>query len=392
MMSKLIIITFFILYFAGCNYSAKDYPKPQLTENKLKEFAAFAINGERNYNDTLSGLIDYSLPVNSNFNDLKIDKIHTPLNKNIFSILVEYPNPAYNRFAVYDSSLNLLLMDKSLNGVLRMKTITINNLFLIEVDESFLSKDVIGLNRVSLYKVDSLVNLCFREYTCMTSNDNKYFQNISEITPDRIRTDLSSNKSSFISNKSEIFTYNITLKKYLSPDQIFFSFIKDKVNSIIRTSDRPEITDEKSVLQSIGITKDADTIKTASNISAKAGYSLTLTEGWREIRDVSQIGLSDKLRGSKYYHQESGASIFVAPISINDSAETYVKTKLDHIVQGKYKVRTSDKIEQGKYFIQYFELSFESVRYLLIFETSKYTYDNFKAMYTDIINSFEIKI
>jgi hypothetical protein len=390
-MSKLIIIALLSIFIAGCHNTVKEYNKPLLNENKLKDFVAYAMNGDRNYNDTLSGLIDYSLPVNSSFNDLKIDRIHTPLNKTYFSILIEYPNPAYNRFAVYDSSLNLMLLDKSLNGILRMKTVTINNLFLIEVDESFLSKDVLGLNRVSLYKVDSLVTLCFREFTCLTTPENQYYQKISEISPERIRTDLSSKKLSSVSNKSEIFSFNDNLKKYLSPDQIFFNFIKDKISSIKRTSDRPEITDEKSVLQSIGITKDADTITTASNISAKAGYSLTLTDGWKEIRNVGQAGYSDKLRGSKYYHPESGASIFIAPISVNDSAEIYVKAKLDHVLQGKYKVRTSDKIEQGKYFIQYFELSFESYKYLLIFETSKYTYEQFKPMYTDIINSFAIK-
>jgi hypothetical protein len=390
-MLKLIIIAFLTIFTVGCNNTVKEHSKPLLNENKLKEFVAFAINGERNYNDTLSGLVDYSLPVNSNFNDLKIDRVRTPLNKTFFTILIEYPNPAYNRFAVYDSSLNLLLLDKSLNGILRMKTLSVNNLFLIEVDESFLSKDILGLNRVSLYKVDSLVSLCFREYTSLTSSENQYYQNISEISTERIRTDLTSKKPSPISNKSEIFSFDNNLKKYISPNQIFFNFIKDKVNSIKRTSDRPEITDEKSILQSIGITKDADTIKTASNISSKAGYSLTLTDGWKEIRDVSQIGLPDKLKGTKYYHPESGASIFVAPISVNDSAEAYVKTKLGHVVQGKYKVRTSEKIEMGKYFIQYFELSFGSSRYLLIFETSKYTYEKFKPMYTDIINSFVIK-
>jgi len=390
-MSKFIIIAFFILFAAGCNNTVKKTPKPQLNENKLKEFAAYAINGNRNYNDTLSGLIDYSLPVNSNFNDLKIERVHTPLNKTFFTILIEYPNPAYNRFAVYDSSLNLLLLDKSLNGILRMKTLTTNSLFLIEIDESFLSKDVLGLNRVSLYKVDSAVTLCFREFTSLISSENQYFQKISEISPERIRTDLSSKKTSFVSEKSEIFTYDNSLKKYISVDQIFFNFIKDKVNSIKRTSDHPEITDEKSVLQSIGITKDADTIKSASNISTKAGYSLTLTDGWKEIRRVSQVGLPDKLVGTKYYHPESGASIFIAPISVNDSAEYYVNAKLGRVIQGKYKVRTSEKIEQGKYIIQYFELSFDSSRYLLIFEASKYTYDKFKNMYSDIINSFAIK-
>ena len=390
-MPKLFILFSFLLLTVGCNNSSREHSKPQLNEIKLKEFAAFAINGERNYNDTLSGLIDYSLPVNSNFNDLKIDRIFTPLNKTLFTILIEYPNPAYNRFAVYDSSLNLLLLDKSLNGILSMKTKTINNLFFIEIDESFLSKDVLNLNRVSLYKADSIVTLSFRDYTLLTTSDNQYYQKISEITPERIRTDLSSNRTSFISNKSAIFAFDNSIKKYLNTDQIFFNFIKSKVNNITRTSTKPEIIDEKSVMQSIGITKDADTITTASNVSSKAGYYLTLTDGWKEIHDISQTGLPDVLRGTKYYHPESGASLFIAAIPANDSAETFVKSTLGHIVQGKYRVRSSDKVEQGKYFVQYFEISFNNSKFFIIFEASKYTYETYKSMYADIINSFAIK-
>jgi hypothetical protein len=387
-MFKYIIIVFFALFYSGCGKVVKENPPYLINENTLKEFAANAINGDRNYNDTLSGLIDYSLPINSDFNDLRIEKIHTPENRTLFTLLIEFPNPVYNRFAVYDSSLNLLLLDKSLNGRLSMKTLISNNLFFIETDESFISKDILQLDRISLYKADSTVSLQFRMFTRLKTPSAEYSQKISEISPDRIRTDLSGNKRSLISNKSEIFTFDNSLKKYVSKDQVFYNFIKDQISSVKRTAEKPEITDEKSLLQSVGVTKDADTIKTTSNVSSKGGYSLTIDVGWKEIRDISLAGFPDKLRGTRYYNPSLGANIFVSRIPVNDSAEVFVKTGLKYVKQGNYRVRYSDKVEQGKSFIQYFEFTCGTNKYIMIFESSKYTYDKYKSIYENIINSF----
>jgi len=167
-------------------------------------------------------------------------KRYIPRKKNFFVLLIEFPNPVYNRFAVYDSSLNLLLMDKSLNGRLGVRTITSENRMYIETDESFISKDILEINRVSLYKADSTVSLQFREYTRLKMPGVEYTQKISEISADRIKTDLSGSKRSLISDKSEIFTFDPDLKKYIGTEQLFYKFLKDKVISFKRIIDKPE--------------------------------------------------------------------------------------------------------------------------------------------------------
>lgn len=215
-MRNFFIFTLLSLFVFGCSNPIKKETPPSLSETTLKTIAIKAINGERIYNDSLSGLIDYSLPINSNFNDLKTIRIVTPVNKIFFALLLQYPNPAYNRFAVYDSSLYLILIDKSLNGNIDLKTIYINNQQFIETDESFLTKDIVELNRVSLYKTDSTVTYRFRAYTKFTTSNNQYYQIITEISPNRIKANLTSTKPSIISNKSEIFTYDDNKKNILA--------------------------------------------------------------------------------------------------------------------------------------------------------------------------------
>jgi hypothetical protein len=390
-MHKLIIITLLSLLLFGCEKTIKERPKPFLSENILREIALNAIKGERVYNDSLSGLIDYSLPLNSNFNTLKIERFISPVNKTFFAILLDYANPVYNRFAVYDSALQLILIDKSLNGKIVLKTFSLNERQFIEIDESFLSKDVLELNRVSLYRADSTVTLRFRTFTKFTTPQNEYYQIITEISPDRIKTNLTSTKRSLISDKSEIFTFDDNQKKYLSTDNIFINFIKKQTAEFKRAAEKPEITDENSVLQSVGITKDSDTIKIASNINGKSGYYLAIDEGWKEIRDIDLYGFADRLRGNKYYNPMMGINIFIALIPQGDSAEVFIKTGLRNVTQGKYRVRFTDKIEQKKFYLQYFEFSCGKRKYLMIFEASKYTYEKYKATYQDIINSFTME-
>lgn len=387
-MHKLIILILFSLLIFGCGKTINEKPSSSLNENNLREITVKAIKGEQIYNDSLSGLIDYSLPLNLNFNVLKIERIITPINKTFFAVLIEYPNPVYNRFAVYDSGLRLILMDKSLNGKIVLKTFSLINQLFIEIDESFLSKDVLELNRVSLYKADSTITLGFRTFIKFTTPKNEYYQIITEISPNRIKTNLTSTKRSLMSNKSEIFTFDDNQKKYLSQNNTFMNFIKGQVAGFRRKAEKPEITDENSVLQSVGITKEADTIKTASNISSKSGYYLTIDEGWKVIKDIGLYEFADRLRGDKYYSPIMGTNIFIAQIPRKDSAEVFVTIRLPNVTQGKYLVRFTDKIEQGKFYVQYFEFSCGERKYLMIFVASKYTYEKYKTTYQDIINSF----
>lgn len=190
-LNSIILISLFI---TGCEKSVSIKPVNPINAAFIRGIVLKAIKGDRVNNDTLSGLVDYSLPPNPNFNDLKIEKIVTPVNKTLFVLLLEYPNPIYNRFAVYDSVLHLILMDKSLNGQIGIKTFNLSNRQYIELDESFLTKDILEINRVSLYEADSTVRLGFRTFTKFIMPFNKYYQVITDISPEQIKTKISSLK------------------------------------------------------------------------------------------------------------------------------------------------------------------------------------------------------
>ena len=382
-MNRLIALSFLVLLIFGCEKKIIEEPRPNLTESILRDVVIKAVQGEKKYNDSLSGLIDYSLPVNSKFNELKILEIVTPLQKTFFIVVIEFPNPFYNRFAVYDSSLQLILLDKTLNGKIDLKTVNLNNNQFIEIDESFLSKDIFKLNRVSLYGADSTVRLNFRTYTKFSKPKEEYYQLLTEISPDSITTKITSTKKSDISDKSDTFIFDKDQKKYICQKNIFGNMIQEQIATFKGVVKNPEITDENSARQSAGIPGDI-----IADINGKSGYYLLVDETWKEIRDIGLNGLIDRLKGDKYYNPKMGTNIFVTLLPAGDSAEVYVKKRLDNIIQGKYRVRFTDKIEQKKFYTQYFEYGCGANKYLIIFEASKYTYEKYKITYQTIINSF----
>ena len=372
----------------GCSRTTQEKSNPVLTEKSLQEIVVKAINGNKVFNDSLSSLIDYSLPINTNYNELKAQRIISPSNKTLFTLILEYPNPVYNRFAIYDSAFHLILIDKSLNGRIRLKTFSMNNQQFIEVDESFISKDVLKLERVSLYSIEPKIPFYFRIFSKIKTPTNEILQTIADISYDTIKTKITSTKQSLINDKSDVFIYNANQRRYISPNQIFFNFIKKEIEKFKKTSDKPEITDERSLMQSLGVKNTSDTLTSAVFANNKPGYYLPFDDTWKEVKDLRLSGLAIRLIGNKYYNPKMGTNIFIAELTDGNSAEVFTKTGLRNIIQGKYKVRYSDKIMQGKYYIQYFEFSCGTRKYLMIFEASKYTYEKYKDTYQEIINSF----
>lgn len=389
-MNKLYLFIFALLIlFAGCktNQNKNASLNDQII---IAKYVKQAVNGDRSANDSLSGLVDYSLPLNPVYNKLTVEKITASNGRTYYPVLLEYGNPLYNRFAVYDSALTPLLIDKSLNGRLSFRLNKINGKDYFEVNEIFLSKDVLEINRLSLYIVEKKVSITARLYTKFATPQNTFYQSISEFTSERIKTDLKSDKHSLLNGKSDIFSYDEILKIYNSETNLFDNFIKEYIKNIKKPSEKPEIHDERSALQSVGINIDADTIKNTSNISKKSGYYLTLTDGWKELKDVIIDGYSvSPLKGTRYENTFLGARIFIINLNHNP-AETYFTQVFSNETGSKAKIRYTEKYESKKYYLQLFEFSCASNRYILIFEASKFTYDQYKKEYEDIINSFSM--
>jgi len=136
------------------------------------------------------------------------------------------------------------LRDKSLNGNIFYKTIKASGKDFIEIDESYLSKDALLLNRISLYSVDSSgIALSFRTHTRFSKPGNDFFQNLVEISDALISTSINSSKRSVINKKTDNFIFDSSTGKYLSSQNLFDEFIKKEIESFDHKLIKEQIID-----------------------------------------------------------------------------------------------------------------------------------------------------
>ena len=191
------IIIILILLLTGCNILNKPAATaPAFNHESLQNLVLKAVSGDTGANEKLNYLVDLNIPVNNDYNNLYIDSLITKKQKKFYIVLLNYPNPIYNRLAVYDTALNNYLIDKSLNGYLGESVLAINDKWLVKISEGFLSKEVLQVKRISLYEInDSAADLCFRTFTKLVVPPAVYTQKISEFSEDRITTELSGPKN-----------------------------------------------------------------------------------------------------------------------------------------------------------------------------------------------------
>jgi hypothetical protein len=393
MKQTLSFIILLVLIVAGCRSSSKqNKTSAEIYGNNLHSLINKAVNGDTLSNKRLDNLINLSIPVNDKYILFYIDSLSSVKGKKYYFVILNFSNPAYNRFAVYDSFLNCYLIDKSLNGYLSGNILNINKRNYIKVTEDFNSKDVLSVNRISLYSINNdSVRLAFRDFTQLVKNGVVYTQKIAKITPEFIRTQLNSTSNSILQNRQDIFYYDSDSKRYVSPLAIFHKFVKSSINKFSYKIEKPEITDKNSMLTSINSDIFVDTTKSTSNTKYIKGFSLTLNSNWETLlnRPITEY-LKKKERGTIFYNKKLNSKIFVFVIPDKDSAEMFIRRKLTRSVPGKYKIRFSEKITAGKFFVQYFEYSCGFKKYLLILKTYGSTYSIYRRIYQSIIDSFKI--
>ncbi len=152
------LLTFFlvlILIFISCSDRTEIPESGVVDGNMLQSLVNEAVSGSIGANRLLSGLIDDDISGRRDYNQVKIDSFYLE-GRTFFSVIVEYPNPVLNLFAVYDQYLEFYLLDKSLNGNISAKWKKLDDKNLILVSERFTSKDILKLERFSIYSVDGL--------------------------------------------------------------------------------------------------------------------------------------------------------------------------------------------------------------------------------------------
>lgn len=342
--------------------------------------------------DTSSKLVvlrDSEIPPAGNPNLIKTDSI-TVFGRKYYSVLAEYPDPVYNRFAILDTAYNVLLADKSLNGYLSESLFETADINFIKVEENFISKEVLNLKRLSFYEVDDKgkASLVFRTFTELKEPDALFKQDLVQVGPEEIHTKMYSTGkgTSKLTEMQDTFRFDTGIRKYMSKEYTFDSFVFSEVRNYKSQSTKPEIESRDSYLKQLGI--DVPETTTEHKLGS---FSLPLSSEWNEVKDIKiTVVLKKPMLGTKYINNHYGAEISVINIPANDSAENFVNYPLENVSSGNYRVRFSDKISAGKFYYQFFEYSCGTEKFLLVLQTLKSTYDNYKSDYQNLINSFSM--
>ncbi len=356
----------------------------------LSEAIKNIIAGKDTTTTSLMIFRDNELPPADNPNKIVIDTINA-YGKNFYTVLAEYPNPVYNRFAIIDSDYNVLLLDKSLNGNLAEEPTRIGSVQFVKVEENFISKGVLQLKRLSLYSIYDKgdTELALKTFTELKEPGITFVQNLIQIAPNNIETQISSspNANSKLKKNNDVFLFNPISKRYESEDNVFSSFVLAEVESYNSQTDKLQIISRDSLLKQMGITHFEK--KTDHRVGK---FSMPLSDDWNEIKNIKISSMLKRIMpGTKFINNHYGAEISVIQLPGKDSSENYIAYPLENISSGNYRVRFSEKISDGKYFYQFFEYSCNSEKFLLILQTLKSTYETYKSDYQNLINSFSME-
>ena len=237
-MKKLIL---FVLTILALTFSACSAGEEKLNSAMLRELIAQAMDGNREANVELKGLVDTDLISRKDFNSLRIDS-GLVNNKYYYSVLLEYFDPLLNRFAIYDDQLRLYLIDKSLNGNLSAQWTAKENRNFVFVQERFLTKDVLSIDRLSIYEVyDTTAGLIYKSISKLVKGKNISTQTIENISADFIVTKISGIADSKTINQVDTFYFYAGSKEYLSSNNLFNNFVKQEIDDFIWINTKPQI-------------------------------------------------------------------------------------------------------------------------------------------------------
>jgi len=184
------------------------------------------------------------------YNQIFVDELKTG-DKTFFSVIIEYPDPRFNLFAIYDDDLNMYLVDRSLNGYLNSKWEENGAKKYVFLQEQFLTKDVLSVDRFSIYELgDDTAWLIYRAPSRFVKNNDLAYQRVETITDDFILTKITGLGTKITDIKVDTFYFNPNLKKYLSNNNLFENYVKEEINNFEYETTKPQIRenviDEKS--------------------------------------------------------------------------------------------------------------------------------------------------
>ena len=372
-MQKVIItiLTLTALFISGCNFN-----NGQITKTDLEKLINDAIAGDQEANQKLQGFLTPKHIGKKDYNQLYIDQFSTD-DKTYYSVILEYYDPRLNLFAIYDDDLNFYLLDKSLNGYLNSEWVENGTRKFVFVQERFLTKDVLSIDRLSIYEVGEVeASLVYRSMSRFVKVNNLAYQRVESIKDNLILTKITGTSDKALNNKIDTFYYNSSSKKYLSKKNLFDNYVRQEIDNFIWITTKPQIT-ENFV--------DAETDTVTKN------FKISLNRDWQKNpKYIEDRQLKQPLTGVKYVNINHGSSFTILQIPRGEDGETYCPYILTETVKGNYRIRASEVFESGKNYLQYFEHTCGGTKYFLIFECPKSIYLENRKEFSDIINSFSI--
>ncbi|MFB3055995.1 MAG: hypothetical protein ACE1ZQ_02385 [Ignavibacteriaceae bacterium] len=390
MYKNLLIILFTIFFLYTCSEEPKEVEPEKINGKILIKLIEEALWGSEKANYRLSGFVKPDTPPPDEYNQLKIDSIVSKEGIKFYSILIEYPNPLHNVLAVYDENLLLYLLDSSLNGNIVTEWKNISGKLYLIASENFVSKDLLKLSRISLYRtINGRFYLVFHSFTKLDKAGKIYQQSIEKIDDNNIVTRMSSNQKSNLNNKKVTFNFNISKNKYISDKDVFTNFVLNEIKSAKWTIEKPELKLE-TIKKKEQTTKQTVTTEYAA-VELK-GSQITLNSDWNNPIGIAVTDhLISRLEGVRYINDKIGVTITIIQLPEGSTASQFVKFKFGKPTKGDYRVRSTEIIESGKNIIQIFEHSCANKTFILLLQTPKYTYDKNKHIYNEITTSFFIE-
>jgi hypothetical protein len=235
--SLTVIITIIAITFPGCNSNREK----KIDSTILRQTIEQAIAGDYDANVKLHGMISTKQIGKSDYNQLTIDSFRID-KRSYYSVLLEYPDPTLNLFAIYDEDFNLYLLDKSLNGNLSAEWVQMGTRNFVFLQERFLTKDVLSLDRLSIYEVkNNSANLIYRSLSRFVQGNEISYQTIESVTKEFILTKMSELNDKSLDNQPDTFYFNAKYDRYLSKWNLFNTYVKQKIKEFGWVTIKPQI-------------------------------------------------------------------------------------------------------------------------------------------------------
>lgn len=387
LLSAVVLLT--ILWITGCDTTEKQ----NYTGDRLADLFNGSLMGDSAGMAFTKEIFDSKLPPPGKSNLIKVDSIITDEGAKYFSVLIEFSNPVYNRFCIYDSLYRLMLVDKSLNGYISMKPIDNPAVDGFEVTEMFDSKDSIKLKRGSLYILrGDTFELSFRKFTEMRLGNNYLSQTINVMTPKVLSTKLLSSKNIQLRFYEDTFLYDTDQNSYFSGEDILNRKIYEFIYNYRDDTTKQYIRDAITAMKSTGMNIEEDTVSLYNNYKdVLAKFSIFLPNGWLFKKNVLfSHNLKKALVTTHFYNGDNSANFYVTKLKKGEMTDDYLLSQLDKVLKGDYQVRYAEKVTVEKMYCHYYEFICAEMVFLIIVETDQSAYERNKPAFDGMVKSFAI--